>query len=319
MRTKFVSKVFVPFLQTNPDDEEDIFSINSRELQIKRQDSTGANVTIVKHEIPNGIQTSISEAAGSSDSQPNAQNWETFDEEDTENSHGYQKINDNSEPFDETADTQSDGKRRNWEKFENDEDNIIPKIKNNVRLKNSFADVKDSTNISNATQGPTPLFTDTPVNNNTTYSYDVLEQDPEVSRQPAVFMPPNIESKSRFSSLELLGQPTFYKSLLTVMTTKFSTFIFYTLFPVYLYEELQGLKIREMSTLMGILSISNLMFSGVSYWVNIDKKRRPICMWILCWIGSFGYFSKLFSNYYIFTSICDFHQPVARVNRRCLE
>lgn len=136
-----------------------------------------------------------------------------------------------------------------------------------------------------------PLFTDTPVNNNNTYSYDALEQDPETVRRPAVFMSSN-DTSTKVSSLELLSRPTFYKSLLTVMTTKFSIFVFYTLFPVYLYEELQGLNVREMSSLMGILSISNLLFSGVSYWVNIDKKRRPICMWILCWLGSFGYFSK---------------------------
>lgn len=140
---------------------------------------------------------------------------------------------------------------------------------------------------------PTPLFTDSPVNNNTTYSYDILEQDLGVPSQPAVFMPPvTTQRPNIFSSLEILQQPTFYKSLLTVMTTKFSIFVYYTLFPTYLYQELQGIKMRGVATVVGMLSVTNLLFSGISYWVNIDKKRRPISLWFLCWVGSFGYFSK---------------------------
>lgn len=279
------------FFQTNHDEEEDIFSKNSRELQIKRQDSTGVNVTIVKHEISNDVEGNNSEAAGSSSNQPKTRNWETF-EDDTEKLDDYQPIQKNVESSDEESDIRNDDKQKKWEKFEDNEDHSVRNT-NNLRLKDSFfTDTDESESTINPTPHPMSLFTDTPVNNNTTYSYDAVEQDVDIPRQPAVFMPPNAESQSIFSSLELLGRPTFYKSLLTVMTTKFSIFVFYTLFPVYLFEELQDLKIREMSSLMGVLSISNLMFSGISYWVNVDKKRRPICMWILCWMGSFGYFSK---------------------------
>lgn len=177
-------------------------------------------------------------------------------------------------------------------KFQEDEEKSNPR-KKNIHLENSFSDTDNTEGSSNRTSGPMPLFTDTPVNNNTTYSYDVLEQESQIVRQPVVFMPANPVS-NKISSLQLLARPTFYKSLLTVMTTKFSIFIFYTLFPVYIYDELQGLHIRDMASLIGILSISNLLFSAVSYWVNVDKKRRPICMWILCWLGSFGYFSKFY-------------------------
>lgn len=69
------------FLQTNPDDEEDIFSKNSRELQIKRQDSNGTNVTIVKHELP---QSSEQVASGSSTSPKTKETWETFEDEESE-------------------------------------------------------------------------------------------------------------------------------------------------------------------------------------------------------------------------------------------
>lgn len=281
--------------QTNPDDEEDILSKNSRELQIKRQNSTGSKITET-HEIPNSDSGIQSEAAGSS-GYSEVKKWETFDEENSENPQGYERINENWEKFDEETEEQPADGHRDWVKFK-DENTSLPKVKS-VELKNSFRDVENSAGLSNSTSGPMPLFTDTPVNNNTTYSYDVLEQEVETIRRPAVFMP-TTESNTVISSFELLKRPTFYKSLLTVMTTKFSIFVFYTLFPVYLYEELQGLKIRQMSSLMGILSISNLLFSGVSYWVNIDKKRRPICMWILCWLGSFGYFSKFMHNLLIY-------------------
>lgn len=221
----------------------------------------------------------------------NGEKWETFEEEDPEKPHGYERLDENWETFDEEAEINNVRGQKKWVKFEDDEDKSIQKTKN-VHLKKSFLEIENSEGSSTQTSGPMPLFTDTPVNNNTTYSYDVLDQESEVVRQPVVFMPEN-PNTNRVSSFELLARPTFYKSLLTVMTTKFSIFVFYTLFPVYLYEELQGLKIRDMAGLMGILSISNLLFSAVSYWVNIDKKRRPICMWILCWLGSFGYFSEL--------------------------
>lgn len=276
--------------QTNPDEEEDIFSKNSRELQIKRQDSTGTNITIVKHELPNGTRGSLLEGAGSSGSQTRSKNWETFDEENSEISQTNNDVKQNWEQFDTEAEMHNEHRQKIWEKFEDDPKS--PNTTKNARLRSSFEDTDDAVGSLDTTSAPTPLFSDTPVNNNTTYSYDILEQDQDVPRQPAVFVQPNIIVKSKFSSFQLLTQPTFYKSLLTVMTTKFSIFIFYTLFPVYLFQELHELKIREMSSLMGILSISNVLFSGVAYWVNVDKKRRPICMWLLCWLGSFGYFSK---------------------------
>nr|CAH7761902.1 unnamed protein product [Callosobruchus chinensis] len=133
-----------------------------------------------------------------------------------------------------------------------------------------------------------PLFSDSPVNNNNTYSYEDLEP-PELAPEPAVFMPV-AERPQKLISFRMLRQPTFYKSLLTVTTTKYSNFIFYTLFPSYLYQELDGLRIHGVAALMGVLSLSTLLFSGVAYWMNIEKSRRPICLWFLCWVGCFGYF-----------------------------
>lgn len=86
---------------------------------------------------------------------------------------------------------------------------------------------------------PIPLFSDTPVNNNNTYSYDALEDQPETPHS-AVFMPTTTMASpvATFSrnTIELLQQPTFYKSLITVMNTKWSSFVFFALYPSFLLQ-----------------------------------------------------------------------------------
>ncbi|KAJ8941704.1 hypothetical protein NQ318_023300 [Aromia moschata] len=300
------------YITTTADDEEDILSKNARELQIKRQDSTGTNVTIEKHEIPNPNRTNsepgpsqLVRTEAEIETPGSRKHWESFEDEDEENDHKeevhkYKSLKDDWETFEEDEDVQgiqsSDSKQRKTSERGPIESNSKAK---NLQLELAFAEnpAAMSNGPTASTLGvPTPLFSDLPINNNNTYSYDVLEQQPESLGRTAVFMPTTVERKFVRSSLEILQQPTFYKSLLLVITTKFSIFVYYTLFPSYLYQELEGMKMRHVSTIMGLLSLSSLLFSGISYWVNIDKKRRPICLWFLCWVGSFGYFMASDSN-----------------------
>lgn len=211
----------------------------------------------------------------------------------------YKQLQDEWETFDEDDDVTPKISKPNatdWEKFDEDKTKTKNQPKN-LKLELSFAEELARENnvptTSNTTGVPIPIFTDLPVNNNNTYSYDVLEQHP-TSLSPPVFMPTTVEKRSTFSSLQILQQPTFYKSLLMIVTLKFSIFVYFTLFPSYMYQELEGMKMRHISTIVGVLSLTSLLFSGVSYWVNIDKKKRPICLWFLCWVGSFGYFSKYY-------------------------
>ncbi|CAH2005603.1 unnamed protein product [Acanthoscelides obtectus] len=257
------------YVTANPDDEEDIFSKNSRELQIKRQDN-GSTVTIERHEIP----STSNDTTNNSDSvNKSTKNWVTFEDVANENAIPKREW----ETFDDTEQVKP---KENWEKFEDaDEDT------------NEGKDRIGTFKISNG-HTPMPLFSDSPVNNNNTYSYEVLEP-PDVAPEPAVFMPVS-ETAQKFVSFKMLKQPTFYKSLLTVITTKYSIFIFYTLFPSYLYQELDGLRMHGVAALMGVLSLSTLLFSGVSFWMNIERSRRPICLWFLCWVGCFGYFNPTF-------------------------
>lgn len=223
------------------------------------------------------------------------QNWESFKDNESLEEPKYKHLQEEWETFDEDDDVTPKIFKQTtteWEKFEDE-----TKTKNqpkNLKLELSFAEElarEDVPTTSNTTGVPIPIFTDLPVNNNNTYSYDVLEQH-TTSLSPPVFMPTTVERRTTISSLQILQQPTFYKSLLMIITLKFSIFVYFTLFPSYMYQEIEGRKMRHISTIVGILSLTSLLFSVVAYWVNIDKKKRPICLWILCWVGSLGYFSE---------------------------
>ncbi|XP_018561764.1 uncharacterized protein LOC108903905 [Anoplophora glabripennis] len=287
------------YVSATADDEEDIFSKNSRELQIKRLNSSGSNVTIEKHTITNSSEGDVAGTSHSSDDNDKVrtekQSWETFEDNEGLEEPKYKNLQEEWEIFDEEDEVTpkiSKPKSTEWEKFEEEEP--LPKNQaKNLRLELAFAEeLAEANNVptpNNTTGVPIPIFTDLPVNNNNTYSYDVLEQHSS-PLSPPVFMPTTIERRSTFSNLQILQQPTFYKSLLMIITLKFSIFVYFTLFPSYMYQELKGIKMRYISTVVGVVSVTSLFFSAVSYWVNIDKKKRPICMWFLCWVGSCGYF-----------------------------
>ncbi|CAG9813112.1 unnamed protein product [Phaedon cochleariae] len=276
------------YITSNPDDEEDILFKSSRELQITRQNSTGTNITIEKHQLPSITEPSTSDPSSSGTKQNKPKDWETFDEDANE----------------ENEQNRYEVLKNEWETFEDDdvpeelkprEDGSKTREPKNLKLELSLADENEPKPRNNFNNLPIPLFTDSPVNNNNTYSYDIVEQDLNLPR-PAVFMPTTINRPNISSSLELLQRPTFYKSLLSVMTTKFSIFMYYTLLPTFMYQEIKKIGLKEVASLMGLMSITTLLFSGVAYWINIDKKKRAICLWCLCWVGAFGYFMISDSN-----------------------
>ncbi|KAJ8970931.1 hypothetical protein NQ317_017250 [Molorchus minor] len=206
------------YISTAPDDEEDILSKNSRELQIKRQDSTGSKITIEKHEIP--TSSKLNEPGPSSSKEPKKEgldpkrDWETFDDDDDDQEHEsgnetnkYKIMKEEWETFDEDDEIQKPRKKEQWETFAENTGKNKDKPKN-LQLELSFADASRENNPTSIPGIPTPLFSDLPVNNNNTYSYDVLEQQPEYLQRTAVFMPTTIERKSIRSSLEILQQPT---------------------------------------------------------------------------------------------------------------
>ncbi|RZC37124.1 monocarboxylate transporter 7-like, partial [Asbolus verrucosus] len=268
------------FVSMNPDDEEDIFSKNSRELQIKRQTSTESHMSKIQIN-NNEPQPSTS----SNNNDPKRKQWENFEEEDDDVK--YDKLND-WEVFDDEEDDVP--KKQNWERFDNDE-SPTPRIVNELSLAEETKN--EQNNIA-----PRPLFSDFPVNNNNTYAYD--DEIVAETANTNVFMPNNSNSDDIKRRLDLLKEPTFYKSLLMVIANTYSSFVFYTLFPSYLYIEADSVNIRHMTGLVGALSLVNLVFLSICYWIKIDKKKRPVYFWIFYWIGSVGYFMIAdFTNEYV--------------------
>ncbi|XP_057669523.1 uncharacterized protein LOC130901885 isoform X1 [Diorhabda carinulata] len=276
------------YIAPNPEDEEDILSKNAKELQIKRQNSTGSRTTVEKHKLPTPTEEAVEPS--SSNSNGIRKNWETFEDKEEDSDYNkYKILNQDWETFDDQNEINIEAKpKKNWVNFEDE-----PKNSENLQLELSLAEENRNVPTTSISGIPMPLFSDLPVNNNNTYSYDVIEDSQEVTS--AVFMPttlqkPRLLSDKLSDRLEILKQPTFYKSFLTVLTTKFSIFVYYSLFPLYIYQELPNTPMKELSTLIGLLSLTSLFFTFISHWINIDKKRRPICIWTLCWIGASGYF-----------------------------
>uniref|UniRef100_A0A1Y1KN00 Major facilitator superfamily (MFS) profile domain-containing protein n=1 Tax=Photinus pyralis TaxID=7054 RepID=A0A1Y1KN00_PHOPY len=134
---------------------------------------------------------------------------------------------------------------------------------------------------------PKPLFSESRINNNTSYSYEggVGNED------PVVFMPNAAPAKNNSweKILSVLKEPTFYKSLLFTITTRFAMFAFWTLFPTYLYIKIDRFKIHNTPSIVGALSVSSLMFSPALNWAKKSHKLRPLLIWIFCWMGAVGF------------------------------
>lgn len=141
---------------------------------------------------------------------------------------------------------------------------------------------------------PQPLFTTSQVNNNVTYSYDLLDTSVTVAPEPDVFVPtPSRATSNNFRQhIDSLKQPTFYKSLLTVITTRFSEFAFYTLFPSYLYVRLDSLRVHQVTSIVGYLAMTGLFFTLLVVWLHSQVEKRPIILWSFCWCGSLGYLCR---------------------------
>lgn len=243
-------------VQGNPDDEEDIFTKDVRELQSRIKDNkevTENSSTTVQSELE--ASTSASTNNNNNDAAVEAKkNWVTFPEEPTTVQYTLH------------------------ESFAQDFNNDLERIH---KFENNFVDV------------PQPLFNDIQVNNNTTYSYEPVGVNGIDTHQPTVFMtePPS-RRNSLLQTMEYLKQPRFYMSLVTIVTTKFSQFVYFTLFPSYLYLKVDKLKVHHTTTLVGCIAVTGLCFTITSVWVNTHTTKRPVLLWLLCWFGSCGYLSK---------------------------
>ncbi|KAF5281802.1 hypothetical protein FQA39_LY05016 [Lamprigera yunnana] len=185
---------------------------------------------------------------------------------------------------------------KNWETFEESSNSNGKGAKVHMELHNSFAaefdkDLNKINNFENTdTVVPTPLFFESRVNNNMSYSY---ESPIEVNSEPVVFMPIEkpIKQNRWKQTFRVLKDPAFYKTLLLVVTKNCSLFIFWTLFPSYMYTKIEYLKVHNTAAITGYVSLGSLIFVPILNWVKNNREARFILLWIFCWIGSIGYIS----------------------------
>ncbi|ENN72031.1 hypothetical protein YQE_11320, partial [Dendroctonus ponderosae] len=307
------------FFQTHPDDEEDIFSKNSRELQISVQSQHGAQI---RTEELSGTQSN-DEHHGHNEEGKNEQranienqatkNWETFDD-DGEETTKYQRVenwDETTEPAGVADETIADKQYKQWQTFEDE-----PGSRNNknLQLEMSFGTTREPSesrpamDATTITHTPMPLYSDS-LPNNSNFSYDLAEDGPDASKF-SIFVPIPVNSGTNHSfivdirsALELLREPTFYKSFLTVMTTKWSLFVFFSLYPSFLFQEVKEIRLSHLANLVGTISLATFLFSAVAYWINIEKKWRPKTIWILSWIGAIGYFNYVSEGLLIFGAV----------------
>ncbi|KAF2885403.1 hypothetical protein ILUMI_20801 [Ignelater luminosus] len=237
------------------DDEEDIFAKNITELQNPRPINNSTNSNKVKVEVE--VQPTCSNSKENRNHKPSSvkSNWEKFDEE--------------------TSDT------------------TTQKSKTHINLHNTFAtDFNSDLNRIDRfeeinTEFPTPLFSETSINNNTSYSYETATE----ASDPVVFMPITkpVQTSTWKENVEFLKQPTFYKSLLLVITTKYSVFIFWTLYPTYLYTKIDSLKVNHTTVIVGCIGIGSLLFTTLAAWIKANPNIKAFFLGIFCWMGATGY------------------------------
>lgn len=180
--------------------------------------------------------------------------------------------------------------KANWVKFAEEGDSSTKTGLRQSFEENDNANLDAITKLEDDPAEPRPLFNTTQVNNNVTYSYDLLDTSVTMVTDPDVFIPAPTETRNNFRvQIDCFKELTFYKSLSTIVTAKFSEFVFYTLFPSFLYVRLDSLTVHHVSLLVGYLAIGGLLFTMFSGYINLQTEKQSIVLWIFCWFGSFGY------------------------------
>ncbi|KAK9707846.1 hypothetical protein QE152_g27588 [Popillia japonica] len=165
------------------------------------------------------------------------------------------------------------GMKTNWVQFEDEGQENQPKRpnrKNQVQKAHSSNSNQDLDRIDTFEDSfvhvPKPLFTEMHINNNNTYSFDGGES--VTSDEPVVFMPvPNKELGFFNKHLYFLKQPSFYKSLLQIITT----------------------KIQHACLIVGYISLAHLIFAALTPFVENSHRRKSLFLWIFSWNGALGF------------------------------
>lgn len=161
------------------------------------------------------------------------------------------------------------------------------------RLKNSFAKEEFTATSSRINNEPLAIFLEEDDGNTNTYSFDVSIDTHEDDVSVMSPSPPERITASNFKQeVGFLWKVSFYKSLFFLVTVKYSTMVFWILFPTYLYIEMDRLQLQQTSFLVGSMGLGSLfigLFTSVSPALG---KNKHIVTSAFCLIGCVGYFSK---------------------------
>lgn len=175
--------------------------------------------------------------------------------------------------------------RRNWEEFD-DEDSTPHNIHKDFAQEFN-SDLYRTENMDESHgHFPKPLY-ESRVNNNTSYSFDAeTTNDRGNIFLPAEKMPVSVRI------FELLTNLSLYKSILQIITTKFSVFVFFTLFPSHLYNKVDFLRPQQAATIVGLVGVGGVVFAVLLVWIDRNSQRRSLFFSCFCYSGSIGFMSK---------------------------
>lgn len=189
-------------------------------------------------------------------------------------------------------------KRDGWETFE-DEDDEITVVEDPTKLK--IANIPGSTKNKigtdldridleeNAENSPSPIFGPLQEEgNNNMYSFDDDLGLRQNSR--SIYSQNSVLKNNTNSTYGFFLYPTFYKSLLQIITTRFSMFVFMIFFPSHILEQTEGMRPSSAVYLVGYVGIASMLYIMLKVRKTyLNSGERAVLLWFSCWIGCVGY------------------------------
>lgn len=92
--------------------------------------------------------------------------------------------------------------------------------------------------------------------------------------------------------INFLWKASFYKSWLLVASIKYATLYFWIFFPTYLFFEMDQLKVKQTTFLVGCMGLGGLFLAIFSPFLPVQGMRRQNMIALFSFFGAAGYFSK---------------------------
>lgn len=258
LKGKTVNKSY-KLIQVSIDDEEDIFSKPATELGFIPTSGNDAGQNVRSENISNqreqaGPSTNGDPLVDVGTSTSNDKDWETFNDEDSSSQSNKTK---QQLHYSFAKEFKSD-----LEKIDNFEDDFV--------------------------HIPKPLYHDVQINNNTSYSYEAFD-DLQKPDDTNIFTTKLQQTNKLRSFFEFMEKPKFYMLLVQNLTAKFSVFIFFSMFPSYVYS-IVDLNVHYTTQLLGIIATIGLLYTIFTALVHTSLiKRRELILAASCLFGCFGY------------------------------